>query len=363
MSTPRDAEFLRRADQLHGRYRYLFAGKPRATRPLDQMDGLIRDIEALAADATTSGASQDARTTIDERRDLYVKERDAIRSARALGPSFVRGTELSTRARLVFDQYGRHFAGQSRRTRDVALLVELIGELETIEHELGGIMEDLDASNLADDLQSVRTSIGQYRDEVDAIHAARADADAESLMSDLARTANSQFSIYRTHFAGKDRLSRRPALLRRVVTTLEELEASMKKLQADLSGEPAETNARNAGIVADRLTSYRAESNEIGRVRESTTPESLIAALGRAANAIMDEYNGHFAGQDRATRDLGLLGDLIDRLWQIEQQMNGLDRALAEPTNARNLQIVHDTMQVYIAEHAAIVEVQGGDDA
>ncbi len=346
----------RRTDELQARYQYGFAGKPRATRDLTMLDELIATGRALLTEAEGTKGGDAVATSIRERIDVYLREREAIVQAQQAGPDARRAAILATRANQTFAVYRRHFAGQSRTTRDVALLDEMIAELESVAADMAALATRFVHDGLERDRQVVANNLESWRRERDAVLQAQTPDDTTQLASVLAGLANGQFELYRIHFAGQPRLSRRPALIQRVLRRLDEIDRGMAKVEKD--GAAPDFNARNREIVAERTAVYRKEADAIAEARQGTTPGELIDALAQAANAVMDEYHEHFAGKDRATRDLSKLVELTDRMWEIERQMWALDRALDDVANQRNIGIVHDALNVYAGEYDRIREAQ-----
>lgn len=343
------------SDTLHNRYSFAFAGKPRATRRLADLDAIVRDADAILTSAKRNG-NADIVALTSERAGVYRTEREAIATAQAGGPLIRAAAVLATRANFTFGLYRRHFAGKQRRTRDTALLDEVIGLLETIRSDLSAIAMSISQPGVHEDLEVITRNIDQYRTERAAIEAARGDGTLEERAAALGERANAQFELYRVHFAGRARLSRRPSLIRRLIAGLEQIEREMVALSE--AGLAAEFNLKNRDIVVQRRETYVRESAEITKVRETTDVDALISALAEEANAIMKAYNDDFAGKDRATRNLALLGQILDRMGEIERQMWDLDRHVEDPTNARNLGIVHDMMLVYLQEYDRIREAQ-----
>ena len=209
---------------------------------------------------------------------------------------------------------------------------------------------------LKSDIEVVGGRQTQFRDELKAVGQARTDASLEAQASALADEANGLFSQYRVHFAGLPRVSRRPELLVRLMGALEEVRDRMAALDSQGLRDPH--NQGNQDIVRERLASWQAELAAIRKERQASSMATIVGELGTAANAELEAYGQHFAGQSRKTRDLKRLSGLVDRLDEIHRQMLRLQQVQPNPDNGRNLAVVRDSLVRYTAEFDAIEELQ-----
>lgn len=348
-------EIRRKADQIHQNYTARFAGMPRISREAGILDAMVKGLDELIPNAGDATLRADLQTT----RELYVKEAASVRAAQAAGPEAFEAHNLSTWAQLTFSRYGRHFAGKSRTTRDLGLLEEMIADLEKVAGQMDALASLFSNEELTTTRSSLDTNLELYRSELSTIAEARGAESLERQADLLATIANDQFAIYKEHFAGKSRLSRRPALLNRVVTSLAGIQERMKALQSQ--GLRSEMNDKNVEVISERMKAYRAEVEAIRTQKQQTTFEQLVSALGGTANETFEVYREHFAGKDRKTRDLSILDRLLDELLSIAKQMDALDRVRADASNERNLSIVVDHMRLYERERSNIVEAQQAD--
>ena len=361
MSKPTFAEIKDRADAIYTSYAANFAGKPRATRDLSLIDRLISDLHGVVEDARTlmNGDRNPAMLsfieTAAENLERYQDERTKIREAQR-DPHTVFTATLANRANRVFDAYRRHFAGQDRGTRDRMLLHEMVGELEELQRRMRKLVEQ-GADGAQRDLDTITAQLEMYRDEVTNIARAQTVGTGEEIANRLAQLANAQFNTYRDHFAGKSRTSRRPELLERVASNLEEYQAEMRELE---EGEfESEMNRNNMRIIDQNLELYRRELTEIRNARGEASVRDLAGVLGGAANDVFAEYAEHFAGKDRRTRDLDLMGVLCDRIREIALQMREIADNIELETNAANLAIVEERWTTYEEEYRKIAEAKG----
>ncbi len=357
MATQTLEQLTTRANSLQGQYSYAFANKPRATRQLDILDKIIADTRELLTGVRTHGQrGQTLANTLNERLTMYQSERSEIQKAQSRGPAAMEAAILATRANFVFFQYRTHFAGQNRATRDQGLLQDMVTTLTQIRDAYEGLAITYPQSISNDDRDVINNNLRMYTNEIGEITRAQAMGTSDEQASALANVANSQFELYRVHFAGKSRLSRRPALINRCVATLEETKRRMMQLKS--GGLTAEYNDKNIAIVTERLDAYLAEQVAIAEQRASTTFEGLVDALATAANGIMEEYGAEFAGKNRASRELKKLANLFDQLFEVERQMTDLTQQFDSSTNLKNLLIVQDALMVYSVEFDAIEKVQ-----
>jgi len=337
-------------------YQLHFAGRSRLTRDLGRIEGLWTSAQAVLAEARQLDASAQERAALVTRAEhqvsIYATERDAIAAAqRAAGASGRQAAVAAQRARIVVHRYIRHFAGQSRSTRDVALLADVLACLEPLAAE----MERLGAATMPsaqEDLRWVAAHVAQFREERKAIAQASTDAPQDEQVSLLAQIANGLFAAYRTHFANQLRLTRRPELLARLIQAAEQVRDRMETLR--LQGLRDDHNDANLDIVAQRVRAWRLELAAIRAERQRTSLPALVADLETAANAELESYAEHFAGQDRRTRDLDRLCAICDRLDEIERQLTHLDEVREIPMLEARLATVRDALALYQDEYDAI---------
>jgi hypothetical protein len=353
------------AEGIYQRYDAHFAGKARATRDIGLIDDLIAELEQLleAGKGLLNGSKDPALLSVldmaKSNLEVYRNERVAIAEAQSQGPMAVEASRIIARANLIFGQYHRHYAGKDRRTRDLRRMDEIVRDLEAVEKTMASLVNTYPEA-LKQNLEIVRGNLSMYRNERNLIAEARTTGTPTEQADMLANLANEQFKTYRDHFAGKSRHTRRPTLLGRMIAELEDVRSQMRRLGRE--GLNSEANTRNIDIVTKNLELYQGEVEEIRRARQSVTSEQYAGSLGAAANAIMDEYREHFAGQNRATRDLERMTKLCDGMHDIALQMEALDREEPTDINSRNLEIVLDTWSMYEEEYNRIEQAKSGSN-
>jgi hypothetical protein len=349
-------------ESLDREYSKDFAGQSRLTRDLDQLDKVLKRLESVieridqipsAAQGPELGRIRQAAA---QNLELYRTERKAIERAQSVGPVFEHFAQEATSANMVFARYMRHFAGKDRSTRDVALLGELVDELKQIDKRMTGLVEQNPSADFSRDREVVRNNLAQYQKEIDAVQSAQTAGTPEQIASILATLANEQFAVYQAHFAGEPRVSRRPALLMRVIAALKKVRDRMKVLAE--GGLTAEFNGKNLGIVEDRLGVYESELVEVRKVRQATPMPDIMAELGGAANKLFDEYRAGFSDKPRTQADVAKLGRICDKLGEIRRQMVEMSWAEDNDMNVRNLDIVTEQLVMFEGEFEAVVRAQ-----
>jgi hypothetical protein len=361
MATPLMAKIQEEVDQINARYQANFAGQPRSTRNVSDMDQLIAQTKAVLArlDGVPAAAMEPEMATIrdnmTQQLSLFETERVAIQNARQPGAD--QFGPLATQANFVFARYRRHFAGKSRNTRDLDLLDEMIDDLSKVEKEMLGQIAKTPSQAYRNDAETVKSNLAMYRSEREEIVKAQAAGTAEEIGSTLAALANEQFARYNAHFAGHSRVSRRPALLARMVKGLERAQKKMKEIA--LSNPGIEANRNNIKIVEDSLQMYRSELTEIRKAREAVAIPDLMGNLGDAANKVFEEYRVNYAGKPRTEANLDLLATLCDKLDELYRQMRDLGRAKPNEMNDKNQQIVMEQLAMFNREYDLIAQAKG----
>lgn len=332
-------KLLERSDTLHRRYMRRFSGLPRATRVIGELDAIIDAARALIADAEANTADDLVVRGFRDRLQLYETERPRVAEAQAAGDGARAGAILAADANAVFHRYARHFAGQSRPTRDADMLSEMVASLNTIESSMTEQINN-GLAGLGRDRDIVRQNRRTYIDEERAVEESRRSLSPEQLVSVSANRANEAFAVYDRHFAGKSRLSRRPDLLERAIRTLGDVRETMQELV--VAGVEPDTVSRNLGIVIQREENWQSELQEIRAARENTTVFELVSALAEEGNRVISEFREAEA-LDAGTDKLGALGHALDAADAVIHQMAQLDRVYELEENARNLGLLRDT--------------------
>jgi hypothetical protein len=339
-----------------------FAGQSRGTRDIAEIDNLIRRTKnvLMQIDATPN-ASRDAelgelKALAQDQQKMLESERGAIQEAKSAGPDFEVFAPLAQTANFVMARYRRHFAGKSRSTRDLGLIDEMAEDLALLSAQMSAIIARNGAAPFRRDLDAVTQALTMYRTEREEIARAQGAGTLEEQSGAMASIANSQFDIYRDHFAGKSRSSRRVELLERMIRTLERCKTRMLDLSRNDS--VAQVNKDNMAVVDANLDTYRKEIEEIRKAKESSAVDDLAGSLGGAANEVFDEYRSRYANKDRKTVDRDRLSVMCDLLGEVERQMASIDRGVKNEVNSKNLEIVRSQLNAFESEWDQVEQVQ-----
>jgi hypothetical protein len=358
MSADRLAALTARAEQVHARYRHEFAGRSRIGRDAGALDAMVADLQQVKVEADALEGASQLLAALDERISLYRTERQAITEAAAGGPDLARAFRLHDWSWLDSRRYSRHFAGKPRPTRDLGLLEEMIAAERLRKDELERIAARHEAGWRADSIEAMQKGIDLYTSERAAVLDARKQLSIAERAQVLATCANNQFSLYRAHFEGQARRTRRAALLERLLVQLEDIAAGMEAAQR--GGLVSDANQGNVQKVRDRIAHHRAELGKVKQARATTRPGELSGALGDEANNLFKEYRAGFAGKSRAQVDPDALSDICDKLYMVARNMEGLAAETGIDLAEKNLAITIDNLKAYEREWSRIQAARQG---
>lgn len=324
-------------DTLEAEYRANFARRPRATRNLSQLDGLLARLAALNAGDTAARAEQ--------LRAAWSEERTQIASLQAGGDHNLRAWRASALADMLGRRYARHYAGQSRRSRDAAMLREMAARLSTWNKQSAAVAAAWDHPVWAEQRPRHAALLTSFQQELTELPTAFTSGSPEDQAGALAWRANAQNRWYRLCFAGKNRSTRRLGLLQRIADELGAVHAQMLALRD--AGYAEAAHAGNIGIVSDGLALYHREIDAVRGAIASADPSNTFAAIAGEANAAFDAYRKDFAGRPFTNVNLEALADLCDTLTEIALHMDELDTARPGAGYDRNLAVVLENLSMY----------------
>lgn len=335
-------------------YGGVFAGQPRATRQPDRLQALIDQAALLARDA--AGVDPELSREAEAQAESWRSELAAIREVQAQGSDGLAASALTQWGRDGLERYQRNFAGQSRGTRDLGILMEIVEDMEGRVAQMATLLQRIDDQDLQTSRDALLRNLATYRNELTGIRAARRNGTLEQRAGRLANLANDQFKRYRLHFAGKPRVSRRRQVLDTIIKVLQEIRAEMIEVRD--AGVTFAQQQDNIDIVDRHLKTYHRERDAIRSSRNGATRGERVSALAEAANEAFSAYRAEFPGHARHTRDASKLNDIWERLWPVALDMDELVREDADEPVTTNLQKVRDSLRLYEREWRLIVQAQ-----
>jgi len=338
------------SDKLHNRWLREFAGKPRHTRNLAELEKLLEKASALAKKAKgIPGEKGDAlEKVVVERFKLYRAERDAIAEVQYDRPEVGEIHALGQRIERALAVWRRHYAGRDRRTRDLVRLDLVIAELASALPRMRALSEHPEVKK--DQLESLEGQLELLKDERSEIDKVRRALEPSQHPVFLLAEAQSALDQYRVHFAKQPRTTCSLVRLDRLIGMLEAIVPRLEAL--------GEEQANNVALLREQLEGWRIERGQIVAAQEQTAARDRTNHLGAVANQLFQLYQREFAGKPRATRNLQLLSDLCDRLAEIGDLMAEHDRKTGEAINRKNLPVVDERVRRYEAEWFEIGKVK-----
>lgn len=359
------------SEKLHNRWNREFAGKPRHTRNLPDLEKILEKSATLVKKAKgIPGEKGDAlEKVVTERWQLYRTERDAIAEAQFERPEIAEIHGLGQAIDRALAVWRRHYAGRDRRTRDLPRLEELIAILSTAIPRLEALQDHPEVNK--DSLVSLRGQLEVLKDERAEIEKLRKNADAGTRATILVAEAQSALDQFRVHFARQSRACCSPERLKRLIATLERAAAELPGLAPTSPSDdsppagsppgtlsPAAQHQKNLEVLGAHLGTWRQELPQIELARATIPPRDLTNQLGGIANQLFQTYQREFAGKPRGTRNLQLLSEINDRLAELLEMMLAHDAATAEPINRKNVPVVDERLRRYEAEWVEIAKVK-----
>lgn len=228
----------------------------------------------------------------------------------------------------LFALYRRTIANRPRVAYDCGLLREIVQRLE----ELAPGEPDARLATVRADLASSEAVLAMSLPPAE-------------LIGVLAARANQQFAAYSRHFAGRSRVTRRPALVARLEANLSAVLADMRTL-AQTHQDPNLT--ANIALVEARLAQTTGERQAIAAERAAGSRDDLIRLLGADLNTELVTYR-----KQRAQLGTDGLAAVCDRLGELATQMYEIARETDDTIILATLRLATRELGALEAEYAA----------
>ncbi len=176
-------------------------------------------------------------------------------------------------------------------------------------------------------------------------------------LKQLREEAQTIYQEYGARFAGKPRATRDMQALDSII---ERLEALIEEARGLRNGkrDPALSSFMEQAI--ENLEVYENERDNIAKVQSQGPVVVEGSQLATWANLHFGQYFRHFAGKPRATRDLGLLNEIISELELVESQMKKLLAKKDIASVEADLETVQKNLDVYRDERENILNAREG---
>ncbi len=178
---------------------------------------------------------------------------------------------------------------------------------------------------------------------------------ASPTLKELREQAQTIYQEYGARFAGKPRATRDLSALDDIIARLETIAEQARTLRNG-GRDPALSSFIEQAV--DNLETYDAERKEIARVQSEGGSVVEASELATWANLHFGQYFRHFAGKPRATRDLGLLNEIISELELVEAQMKKLLNRDRRQSVLADLETVQNNLQMYRDERGHILSAR-----
>lgn len=166
-----------------------------------------------------------------------------------------------------------------------------------------------------------------------------------ALLNSLQDRLEGVHAQYHLHFAGQSRVTRNEEMMRLMIEQAESIYGEAKSAGTEV------TRKDLVSLCQERIALYNDELKQIRRARQEAGPSGIESTmLGTRANFVIARYRRHFAGHNRATRDLGLLSEMIADLQAIQAEMTNLSKTYGGGTLADDLGVVGEYLEMFRSE-------------
>ncbi|MEL6343714.1 MAG: hypothetical protein AAFV53_11325 [Myxococcota bacterium] len=259
---------------------------------------------------------------------------------------------LAARVEEIHTRYRQNFAGQSRITRDLNLLHQLIASMEGIAQD-GGTIDGAGDSLLP----TVRERLDLYRKERDAIAAAQAGGPAEVLAHRISEWTWLNQQRYQRNFAGQDRRTRDLGML-------QEMRDEQRRWRDRLARAGTDQATGWRSDLLNQLEQsgnlYGSEFDAIQQARSTVTNDRKVSLLASLANGQFALWREHFANKARLSRRAGLLRRMLAQLKIIQGDMQAVrDAGITTDVHQKNLATVTERIATWQRELTEIERAAG----
>jgi len=174
---------------------------------------------------------------------------------------------------------------------------------------------------------------------------------ANTLSDELDRIA----ANYEAQFSGQSRATRNLDELDSIIDRTRELVARIDSIPE--AARPRELQKLRE-TAATNLDLYKRERELIVQAKNAPAELEEFAPFAASANFVFARYVRHFAGQNRGTRDLGGLAEMISDLERVRNAMRPIVSKTKDGSFTRDLELVENNLKMYERERGEIQKAQ-----
>lgn len=167
----------------------------------------------------------------------------------------------------------------------------------------------------------------------------------------LSARSNALHAHYTVHFAGRPRATRD-------LVGAEVLVSEAREIARMTSELPGQGDDELRTKTQERLELYETERKAVIDAHAMGLDAARAAIVGTRANLTFARYRRHFAGQDRRTRDQGLMDELIADCEALQRGAAELVVAKAPEGLRKDLEIITENLSLYRRERQAIIDAR-----
>lgn len=225
---------------------------------------------------------------------------------------------LGLRASFLLGRYARHFSGQPRARCDHYLLTDMRGQLGRIMQRMTElVLIHLDVS-LTERVELLVDQLGLWSHEIDAIPNARRALRSSARAEELLVLAERHRVEWRVQVGDHPAATVRGGLVKRLLLSHEAVRVELAALAYVSGVDEARVNEAVAAI-GDELTRWRATRAALKAARAKLAPEARARGVHAGVTELMLRWAHEGPGATAA-----LIGELCDRLGELERQLTGI---------------------------------------
>lgn len=250
--------------------------------------------------------------------------------------------QLVSYADKLDHQYQTHFAGHPRFSRDPSLLRRMAVQARKHVSDHKGSASESEGKN------RLLKQIELYESEAKSIEVIQASNSEDFLGHEYRSWLDLVFARYRRNFAARSRSDRPLNLLRGLQSEVARVIDQLEKL-----------SARGSSAVVDEALTigkshkdlFRAEFDAIATLRRDGDLNQRTSLLANDANRLFGDWVDYFASKARLSRRTDRLGDMIEHLEWIDEQMSTIEsEGDSEGLNQKNREICAQRTTFYRGE-------------